>query len=69
MNQKETLNQMKVKVEFDYPTIEGMIHKGTIIKCDESEFDNRHHDEKVKGTDDMGKIVWVPKKLLKQING
>ena len=41
---------MKVKVEFDYPTIEGMIHKGTIIKCDESEFDNRHHDEKVKET-------------------
>ena len=47
MNQKEILNQMKVKVEFH----------------------SKVHDEKVKGTDDMGKIVWVPKKLLKQING
>ena len=55
---------MKVKVEFDYPTIEGMIHKGTIIKCDESEFEKKMHDERVKGTDDMGKIVWVPRKLL-----
>ena len=58
-----------VEVEFDYPTIEGMIHKDTIIKCNESEFHSKVHDEKVKGTDDMGKIVWVPKKLLKQING
>lgn len=60
---------MKVKVEFDYPTIEGMIYKDEIIMVDESEFNKKKHDEKVKGTDDMGKIVWVPKKLLKQING
>jgi len=58
---------MKVKVLFDYPTIEGMIYKDTVIRVTESEFDNRHHDEKVKGTDDMGKIVWVPKKLLKSM--
>ena len=56
---------MKAVVSFDYPTIEGMIRKGTIIKCDESEFNTKKHDEKVKGTDDMGKIVWIPRKLLK----
>ena len=58
---------MKAKVNYDYPTIEGMIHKDTIIKCDESEFEKKIHDEKVKGVDDMGKIVWVPKKLLEKM--
>ena len=58
---------MKAQVEFDYPTIEGMIHKGIVIKCNESEFNTKKHDEKVKGTDDMAKIVWIPKKLLKKL--
>tara|TARA_Y100000004_G_scaffold132106_1_gene149113 strand:- start:331 stop:507 length:177 start_codon:yes stop_codon:yes gene_type:complete len=58
---------MKAKVRFDYPTIEGMIYKETIIKCEESDFNKAIHDEKVKGTDDMGKIVWVPKKLLEKM--
>ena len=39
---------MKVKVAYDYPTIEGMIYKDTIIVCEESEFNSRVHDEKVK---------------------
>ena len=55
---------MKVKVAYDYPTIEGMIYKDTIIVCEESEFSSRVHDEKVKGKMDTGKIVWIPKKLL-----
>ena len=55
---------MKVKVLFDYPTIEGMIYKGTKLKVEESDFNSKKHDEKVKGLDDMGKIVWVPRKLL-----
>tara|TARA_Y100001970_G_C13845594_1_gene656663 strand:+ start:457 stop:633 length:177 start_codon:yes stop_codon:yes gene_type:complete len=58
---------MKVIVEFDYPTIEGMIYKETQIKVDESDFNSKKHDEKVKGLDSMGKIVWIPKKLLKKI--
>jgi len=58
---------MKVIVEFDYPTIEGMIYKETQIKVDESDFNSKEHNEKVKGLDSMGKIVWVPKKLLKKI--
>jgi hypothetical protein len=58
---------MKVIVEFDYPTIEGMIYKDTKIKVEESEFNSKQYDEKVKGLDDMGKIVWVPKKILKKM--
>ena len=55
---------MKVKVLFDYPTIEGMIYKDTKIQVSESEFNSKKQNEKVKGLDDMGKIVWVPRKLL-----
>ena len=44
-----------------------MIYKDTIIVCEQSEFDSRVHDEKVKGKSDTGKIVWVPKKMLKKI--
>ena len=58
---------MKVIVEFDYPTIEGMIYKDTKIKVEESEFNSKQHDEKVKGLDNMGKIVWIPKKILKKV--
>jgi hypothetical protein len=58
---------MKVKVLFDYPTIEGMIYQYSVVKVDEQEFDSRIHDEKVKGIDEMGKIVWVPKKLLEKM--
>ena len=58
---------MKVKVTHDYPTIEGMIYKDTIMICEQEEFDKHIHDVKVRGTDDMGKIIWVPKKLLKKI--
>lgn len=55
---------MKVKVLYDYPTIEGMIYKETKLKVSESDYNSKKHDEKVKGLDDMGKIVWVTKKLL-----
>ena len=58
---------MKVIVEFDYPTIEGMIYKDTKIKVEESEFNSKQHSEKVKGLDNMGKIVWIPKKILKKM--
>jgi len=58
---------MKAKVEFDYPTIEGMIYKDTILVCEESEFSSRVHSEKVKGKLETGRIVWVPKKMLKKM--
>ena len=40
---------MKVKVLFDHPTIEGMIYKDTIVIVNEDDFDEKIHDEKVKG--------------------
>ena len=58
---------MKVKVLYDYPTIEGMIYKDTGLIVAESEYNEKIHDEKVKGNSDTGKIVWVPKKLLKSM--
>ena len=58
---------MKAKVEFDYPTIEGMIYKDTILVCEESEFSSRIQDEKIKGKLETGRIVWVPKKMLKKV--
>ena len=55
---------INVKVLFDYPTIEGMIYKDTKIKVNEIDYDKSSYDEKVKGRTDVGKIVWVPKKFL-----
>ena len=58
---------MKVKVLFDYPTVEGMKYSGSIVVCEQESFDNKVHDEKVNGKLDTGKIVWIPKKLLKKV--
>jgi len=58
---------IKVLVEHDFPTIEGMIYKGTKLSVDAQMFNAKQYDEKVKGLDDMGKIVWVPKKILKKM--
>ena len=58
---------MKAKVEFDYPTIEGMIYKDTILVCEESDYNSRVYDEKIKGKLETGRIVWVPKKMLKKM--
>ena len=73
---KKVLNHTEVKVEqkdihvrviFDYPTIEGMIYKGTKIKVSESDFNNLEYSQKIKGRTDVGKIVWVPIKLIEKI--
>lgn len=58
---------MRAKVLYDYPTIEGMIYKDTIIVCKQSQFDGMILDEKVKGKLDTGKIVWIPKKLIAKV--
>ena len=44
-----------------------MIYAGTIVKVSAEDFNSKHHSEKVKGVSDVGKIVWVPKKLLEEI--
>ena len=58
---------MKVKVLHDYPTVEGMIYSGSVAICEQEDFDRKIHDEKVKGKLDTGKLVWIPKKLLKKV--
>ena len=60
-------NFMIVEVEFDYPTIEGMIYQGTKIKVFEVDFNSKKHDEKIRGKTEVGKIIWVPRKLLKKV--
>ena len=63
MEQKD----IHVRVIFDYPTIEGMIYKDTKIKVSESDFNNLEYSQKIKGRTDVGKIVWVPIKLIEKI--
>jgi|TARA_B110001454_G_scaffold47134_1_gene46404 hypothetical protein len=58
---------MKVRVLFDHPTIEGMIYKGTEIEVKEEDFNTNEYYEKIKGTVDTGKIIWIPAKLLEKI--
>ena len=58
---------MKVKVLFNHPTIEGMIYKDTVVQVNKADYKEKIHDEKVKGKTDTGKIIWIPKKLLKKV--
>ena len=58
---------MKVKVLFDYPTVEGMIYSGSVAICEQEEFDTKVHSEKVQGRLDTGKLIWIPKKLLRKV--
>ena len=58
---------MRVKVTFDYPTIEGMVYADTVLKVSTEDFNLKEHSEKVKGVTDVGKIIWGPRKLLKEI--
>ena len=64
---QEYLYKMKVKVTFDYPTIEGMVYADTVLKVSTEDFNLKQHSEKVKGVTDVGKIIWVPRKLLKEV--
>ena len=44
-----------------------MIYKGTKIKVSKSEFNDKKFSEKIRGKTEVGKIIWVPRKLLKKI--
>ena len=58
---------MKAKVKFDYPTIEGMTYAGTTVNVSREDFNKLKYSEKIKCTTDVGKIVWVPIKLLEAL--
>ncbi len=67
MEQNVDNDNIVVEVQFDFPTIEGMVYKGTKMKVSESDLNEKKHDEKVRGKSDVGKIIWVPRKLLRRI--
>tara|TARA_Y100000034_G_C6581824_1_gene252428 strand:+ start:43 stop:222 length:180 start_codon:yes stop_codon:yes gene_type:complete len=54
----------KVKIKADIPSIDGMLHKGTIVKIDEIK-----DDGVFRVVDTLGKIWWVPNEGLEDING
>ena len=64
---QEYLYKLRVKVTFDYPTIEGMVYADTILKVSTEDFNSKQYSEKVKCLNDVGKIIWVPRKLLEEI--
>ena len=64
---QEYLYKMRVKVTFDYPTIEGMVYADTVLKVSTEDFNLKQYSEKVKGVTDVGKIIWVPRKLLEEV--
>ena len=64
---QEYLYKMRGKVTFDYPTIEGMVYADTILKVSTEDFNSKQYSEKVKCLNDVGKIIWVPRKLLEEV--
>ena len=56
----------KVKVNKDIPSINGMLHKGTIVKIDEVSLPDSVVRPNIRVIDDLGKIWFVSKE---DING
>ena len=49
----------KVKVNKDIPSINGMLHKGTIVKIDEIKTDTNPVRANIRVVDNLGKIWWL----------
>ena len=45
----------RVRIEMDIPSIDGMLHKNTIVKIDEYDEKNK----KIRVTDSLGKVWWI----------
>ena len=56
----------KVRVNKDIPSINGMLHKGAIVKIDEIMIGNNPVRGNIRVIDNLGKIWWVNKE---NING
>ena len=54
----------KVKMVRDIPSVNGMLHRGTVVKIDEI-----RDDDVFRVVDTLGKIWWVPNEGLEDING
>ena len=57
----------KVKVNKDIPSINGMLHKGTVVKIDEISYGSPFRGS-IRVTDNLGKIWWVNSKDLSTNN-
>ena len=44
-----------------------MVYADTILKVSTEDFNSKQYSEKVKCFNDVGKIIWVPRKLLEEI--
>ena len=49
----------KVKVNKDIPSVNGMLHKGAIIKIDEITTGNNPVRGNIRAIDNLGKIWWI----------
>ena len=56
----------KVKVNKDIPSINGMLHKGTVVRIDEMSLPLSVVRGNIRVVDNLGKIWWVNKE---DING
>ena len=56
----------KLKVNKDIPSINGMLHKGTIVRIDEVSLSPSAVRGNIRVVDNLGKIWWVNKE---DING
>ena len=54
----------KVKVNRSIPSINGMLHKGSIVKIDEIQTGTNPVRGNIRVTDNLGKIWWVNKEDL-----
>ena len=54
----------KVKVNKDIPSINGMLHKGTIVKIDEIKDGGNSVRGSIRVVDTLGKIWWVNEKEI-----
>ena len=54
----------KVKINKDIPSINGMLHKGTIVKIDEIKDGSNPVRGSIRVVDTLGKIWWVNEKEI-----
>jgi uncharacterized Zn ribbon protein len=54
----------KVKIIKDIPSVNGMLHSGTVVKIDEITLDTNPVRGNIRVVDNLGKIWWVKKEHL-----
>ena len=57
----------KVKIIRDIPSVDGMLHNGTIVKIDEITLGNNPVRGNIRVVDNLGKIWWVDVKDITNV--